>query len=221
MSNVSRRTISADIIVLAHRGYHAFYPENSMAALCAASGVADGFETDVRMTADGVLVLSHDPDAPNGAPIASMAYSELNSAFKPRGGLVIFDELLNAVDSNKFAFIEIKVPGISDRVRRLASPIFGSRLRIGSFDPGHLVGVPFDMRWLIVHGADEVPAALTRFSGIAPRADAYPFGLDIHERAAWKVEVADVSTLLIDGVSFLITDDPLSVRATINKMRSI
>ncbi|KAG5984948.1 hypothetical protein E4U54_006084 [Claviceps lovelessii] len=46
---------------VAHRGYKALWPENTMAAFRAAvEAGAHGLETDVHLTADGVAVLSHD-----------------------------------------------------------------------------------------------------------------------------------------------------------------
>ena len=47
--------------VAAHRGFSEKYPENTMEAFCAAIEIgADEIETDVRVTADGELVLIHD-----------------------------------------------------------------------------------------------------------------------------------------------------------------
>jgi phosphatidylglycerol phospholipase C len=46
--------------VIAHRGYNAKFPENTMAAFKAAVEVgAHALETDVHLTSDGVVVLSH------------------------------------------------------------------------------------------------------------------------------------------------------------------
>jgi glycerophosphoryl diester phosphodiesterase len=52
---------SDQILVVAHRALHTFYPENSLAAVRQAidSGL-DMIEIDVRRTKDGVLVLMHD-----------------------------------------------------------------------------------------------------------------------------------------------------------------
>lgn len=45
---------------IAHRGYKAKYPENTMAAFRAAAEVgADAIETDLHLSRDGVVVLSH------------------------------------------------------------------------------------------------------------------------------------------------------------------
>ena len=52
------------VLILAHRGLPGIdCPENSAAAVGAAfDRGADGVEVDLRLTADGVLALSHDPD---------------------------------------------------------------------------------------------------------------------------------------------------------------
>jgi glycerophosphoryl diester phosphodiesterase len=48
-------------LILAHRGYTAAYPENTMKAFTEASNAgADGLELDVQMTKDGELVVIHD-----------------------------------------------------------------------------------------------------------------------------------------------------------------
>jgi len=45
---------------IAHRGYKAKFPENTMGAFRGAVEVgAEGLETDVHLTRDGVVVLSH------------------------------------------------------------------------------------------------------------------------------------------------------------------
>ncbi|PTB39078.1 uncharacterized protein TrAFT101_007102 [Trichoderma asperellum] len=59
----SRRDASRRIPqTIAHRGFKASFPENSMAAFRAAVEVgAHALETDVHLSKDGVVVLSHDP----------------------------------------------------------------------------------------------------------------------------------------------------------------
>ncbi|KAF2157694.1 PLC-like phosphodiesterase [Myriangium duriaei CBS 260.36] len=47
---------------IAHRGYNSRYPENTMLAFKGAIEVGShALETDIRLTRDGVVVLSHDP----------------------------------------------------------------------------------------------------------------------------------------------------------------
>lgn len=49
--------------ILAHRGFSSKFPENTMLAFKEAAKLdIAGFETDVQMTKDGILVLSHDEE---------------------------------------------------------------------------------------------------------------------------------------------------------------
>lgn len=70
--------------ILAHRGGAGRHPENSLEAFlgAAAQGV-DGIETDVRLTADGELVLVHDRILPDGRPLATLSARELDLALSP------------------------------------------------------------------------------------------------------------------------------------------
>ena len=74
------------MIVLAHRGLPgADRPENTVAAVTAAFDAgADGVEVDLRLTADGVLAVSHDPDLTRltglPAPVAETPWDGLASA---------------------------------------------------------------------------------------------------------------------------------------------
>jgi glycerophosphoryl diester phosphodiesterase len=47
-------------IVIGHRGSSAEYPENTILSFQSALEEADGFETDLRLSKDGVVVLIHD-----------------------------------------------------------------------------------------------------------------------------------------------------------------
>ena len=65
------------MLVLAHRGYHAELPENTLVAFEAAVALgADGIETDVQVTRDGVPVLFHDTTI-RGQPVAGFTHAEL------------------------------------------------------------------------------------------------------------------------------------------------
>ncbi|MGY1811207.1 glycerophosphodiester phosphodiesterase [Blastococcus sp. SYSU D00820] len=85
--------------VIGHRGtpLHPAFPENTVAALTAALDAgADGVEVDVRTTADGVLVLSHDADlgrvlatgAGAGPVVAATSWAELRAVPLPGGTAV-------------------------------------------------------------------------------------------------------------------------------------
>ncbi len=85
---------------VAHRGMHENVPENTMAAFWAAAQAGCAVETDIRMTADGVVVIFHDenllrlcrgmekfPDC----PVETLTYEELSRIRLPYGGHVTGD----------------------------------------------------------------------------------------------------------------------------------
>lgn len=53
-------SVHADTAVTAHRGASSDAPENTIASIIAAAGIADYTEMDVRLSSDGELVLMHD-----------------------------------------------------------------------------------------------------------------------------------------------------------------
>lgn len=68
--------------VLAHRGASGYAPENTFAAFDLAGRMrADGIETDVRATRDGVLVLLHDElvdrTTDGSGPVADLAWEDV------------------------------------------------------------------------------------------------------------------------------------------------
>ena len=68
------------MLVLAHRGLHDDAPENTLDAFAAAVAAgADGIETDVRLSRDGLPVLFHDPKVWR-RKVAAMTRAELSRA---------------------------------------------------------------------------------------------------------------------------------------------
>lgn len=68
--------IFSDSAVWGHRGWPTRFPDNVEAGIRAAAEVASGVEIDVRRSADGVLVLSHDPEIA-GLTVATHPWSML------------------------------------------------------------------------------------------------------------------------------------------------
>lgn len=65
------------MLIIAHRGYHAKFPENTQAAFEAAIALgADGIEIDVRICRNGSIVLVHDRVI-FGKEVANLTHSEL------------------------------------------------------------------------------------------------------------------------------------------------
>jgi glycerophosphoryl diester phosphodiesterase len=119
--------------VLSHRGRcSGTERENTLAAYTAAlaRGV-EGIELDVRRTADGVLVISHDAAA-GGLPVKDSTYAELVARVP---GLATFAEALNVIPASCYLDVEIKVPGVEEAVlRELATRRERGDFVITSFD---------------------------------------------------------------------------------------
>jgi glycerophosphoryl diester phosphodiesterase len=93
-------------LLLGHRGARAFrqIPENSLASfeLCLQHG-CDGFEFDVRRSADGVAVICHD------ATIGGMEIANTTSKTLP---LPTLEDVLRQFADRAFLDIELKVAGL-------------------------------------------------------------------------------------------------------------
>lgn len=104
------------MLIYAHRGASADFPELTLAAYEAAvTQGADGFECDVRLTKDEVPVLWHNATmlerAGNPGLIAEMTYKEVLRAYPQ---ILTLDEFLTfAVKNRKGVLIETKHPVIS------------------------------------------------------------------------------------------------------------
>jgi glycerophosphoryl diester phosphodiesterase len=99
-------------LLLGHRGARAslHIPENTLASfeLCLQHG-CDGFEFDVRKSADGAAVICHDP-AIRGLEIGSTPASAL--------ALPSLEEVLQQFSSRAFLDIELKVVGLETHLTR-------------------------------------------------------------------------------------------------------
>jgi glycerophosphoryl diester phosphodiesterase len=120
-------------LLLGHRGARNDAPENSFAAFdLALEHGCDGFEFDVRRTADGQALICHDPVVA-GAEVAKTAYPEILQRVYaetmpkvlrmlrgglPEGGKILpcLDDVLERYSGRAFLDIEIKVAGLEDQV---------------------------------------------------------------------------------------------------------
>lgn len=112
--------------MLAHRGLPGpGRPENSVAALAAAfdSG-ADGVEVDLRLTADGVLAVCHDPGLARltglRMKVAGSTWSVLHEAAQRRGVHLARLEDVLAVVAGRRVILELKKPPAADARTALA-----------------------------------------------------------------------------------------------------
>lgn len=118
-------------LLLGHRGARArkTIPENTFPSFDRAlADGCDGFEFDVRLTADGVAVVCHDPKF-EGIEISSVSSSEVQSL--PR-----FDDVLSRYRDRAFLDIELKVGGVERKALELIKKWSPSRgFVVSSFLP--------------------------------------------------------------------------------------
>ncbi|MDQ6718656.1 MAG: glycerophosphodiester phosphodiesterase [Gemmatimonadota bacterium] len=105
---------------IAHRGAHRSYPENSIPAILRALELgAQGVEIDVHATADGSLVVHHDPDLLGGRLIREMTAAQMrNTELLPGVAVPFLDEVLETVAGRAVLFIETKVEGVEFAILR-------------------------------------------------------------------------------------------------------
>ena len=111
------------MLIYAHRGYSSLYPENTLTSFKAAIATgADGIETDIHVTRDGILVITHDEEisrvSDGKGMVRDLTYEELLKfdfgSWKDeqfRGERIpTLDELLDLLEgTNMVLNIEIKM----------------------------------------------------------------------------------------------------------------
>jgi glycerophosphoryl diester phosphodiesterase len=209
-------------LVLAHRGGHGPWRENTLDAFRGAIAQgADGVELDVRLSLDGVPVVHHDATVAPGVPIAASRAAELPEwvptlveALDSCAGRVVNAELKLDATGSASALAEAVLP-------LLARP--DERIVLSSFWPEALealAGAGGDVLLaLLVHPAVDPTQALERavsmgcvglhphVSALAPELvdQAHRDGLAVF---CWTVDDgADFDRALAAGVDGLVTDD--------------
>ena len=95
-------------LLLGHRGARHYAPENTLEAfdLCLQHG-CDGFEFDVRLTADNRCAICHDPKV-GRREVAATRFSDL--------GTPCLEDVLTRFADRAFLDIELKTPGLEQGV---------------------------------------------------------------------------------------------------------
>lgn len=143
-------------MIVAHRGFHAVAPENTLAAFRAAVSLgADMVELDVQQTADGELVVRHD-DFVGDLPIGQVSVADVLREHPETPLLAdVLAELRDAIEFD----VEVKFAGAAN----VAEVIRASQARcvLTSFDPTTLRELerawPESRRGLLVRGEDGIP----------------------------------------------------------------
>jgi len=100
---------------IAHRGYSSHYPENTLLAFKQAIlAGADFVETDLRLSREGVIVCSHDPDLVRllgrKERIENLDISLLKALDTGDGkGIPVFEEVLNLAAGRAGLFLDVKI----------------------------------------------------------------------------------------------------------------
>ncbi|MGH8630148.1 MAG: glycerophosphodiester phosphodiesterase, partial [Burkholderiales bacterium] len=104
-------------LLLGHRGARNQAPENTLAAFdLALEHGCDGFEFDVRRTADGKAIIGHDAKIA-GVEVARANYVEiLQRIRRTEEQPPLLEDVLERYASSAFLDIEVKVAGLEDEV---------------------------------------------------------------------------------------------------------
>jgi glycerophosphoryl diester phosphodiesterase len=214
------------MLIFAHRGAAGRWPENSVAAFAEARRLGvDGVELDVRRSADGALVVHHDPEIPGVGPVSGLRVRELPS------GIPLLDEALDAC-GGMVVNIEIKSDGGDALPRAVAAALTDRRadaVVVSSFDRDCLDAArsadpALRVAWLSGWGTELrhllAEAIEAGYEGIHPFYPAVDAGLVGEALAAglavrpWTVnDLADLRAMADCGVDAVITDRPVDALA--------
>lgn len=217
------------ISVIAHRGAAIALPENTTAAFAEAARLgADGVELDVRRSADGALIVRHDPSLPDGRPVAHVEVAELpawlpllDAAVNASHGMSVNIEIKNLPTEPGWDPTEAVGAQVAAFVAEREDP---DRFTVSAFtlatvdavraaEPSVLTG------WLTLPGFDQLAAIATaaehghgafhpQHEGVTAEvvAAAHDAGLVV---TTWTADDPDRLRALADmGVDAVITNDP-------------
>jgi glycerophosphoryl diester phosphodiesterase len=122
-------------LALAHRGARLQAPENTISAFeLALEHGCNGFECDLRATADGEIVICHDVDF-IGLSVAGSSYSELVTAaqISRREQPPRLDDVIASFAGRAYMDLELKVTGMAPRVLELLRDIDRNIVIVSSF----------------------------------------------------------------------------------------
>ncbi len=127
------------VLVLGHRGFPALYPENTMVSFRKAIEFgADGLETDVRMSKDGVPFIFHDDNfqrlAGNQSKTCELTISEIRELRVNGEQIPTLEEFLKWFPEDKFLNLEIKEREAGKITVEMANRIYKGDVIYSSFD---------------------------------------------------------------------------------------
>jgi glycerophosphoryl diester phosphodiesterase len=225
------------IEVVAHRGLHITERENTIGAFTAAVSLGvDGVELDVRRTADGVLVVHHDPSIGELAIVRTERSAlpdyvpTLEEALDSLQGVAVNVEIKNGRGAAE-AYDESGVLA-RQTLRTIEETGWSERVSISCFDLATCALVrssnhDLNVAWLLWDVAIRdalVQAHVLGFDAVNPHYSTV--GPDVVERAhelklevnVWTVNAeADLERMTALGVHCIITDDPEFARTVVTR----
>jgi glycerophosphoryl diester phosphodiesterase len=124
-------------LLLGHRGARRAATENTLRAFdLALEHGCDGFEFDVRCTADAECVICHDPRY-SGLDVGKSALSALRN----HGEFPSLAEVISRYAARAFLDIEVKVEGLEEAVKSLVAQLAPNRYVVSSFLPDVLTRI--------------------------------------------------------------------------------
>ena len=135
--------INSRPLLLGHRGARRTAPENTLAAFdLALTHRCDGFEFDVRSTADQRTVLCHDPTFA-GLTVAEAGYSAIleKCRLNSSGGktdcevMPCLEDVIGRYAGRAYLDIELKVSGLEEKVVGLVRALAAHTYVVSSFAP--------------------------------------------------------------------------------------
>lgn len=224
--------------VIAHRGASATHPENTLEAFRAAADQgAHGVELDVRLTADGVLVVHHDAHLASGEAVCDVAVDDLPDAvptlaeaLEACADLWLNVEIKNSPGEPDYDADQGQAVAVAGLVRAFDA---ASRVLVSSFDMAALdriraVDADIPLAWLVWAQADPVSlvdrAAGRGLAAIHPHELLADRSFVGRCRAAglavnvWTVDsMTRVDELARIGVDGIITNHPAEVVARLGR----
>jgi len=135
--------INSRPLLLGHRGARRTAPENTLAAFdLALTHGCDGFEFDVRSTADQRAILCHDPTLA-GLTVAEAGYSAIQEKCRLNfsGGktgcetMPCLEDVIARYAGRAYLDIELKVAGLEEKVVALVRALAAHTYVVSSFAP--------------------------------------------------------------------------------------
>ena len=205
--------------LVAHRGASRARTENTLAAFAVALDQrADAIELDVHATADGVVVVHHDPvpiafhhdGRPERRPIAKLRYVELSTLRIHGEAIPTLRDTLALVGNHAVVYVEIKGAGIEQRVVDVVRA-GGARCAIHSFDHAAIA--------LVRELAPEIPRGLLFEGG---RVEALIATMRAHEARDLWPEARMIDRELVEAahregmrvIAWTVDDPALALRLT-------